>query len=879
MNQLANPKALSDAMAEGSPWDERQDRPVGRSLLVHQRVEQQALRAPEATAVRFLERELSYDELNRRANRLARYLRERGVRAGDRVVVCIEPSLDIAVALVGILKAGAVYVPVDPGYPPARMRAILEETRPATIIAEEPIRLKFELAEQATLSLGELPAPDSGVERGFDYEVSPEQPASIFYTSGSTGAPKGVVGSHANLEHYVRVAERRYGIEAGDVMPALARFSFSISLFELLTPLVTGATLHVLPRAEVIDPKSLSRALSQVTIFHAGPSLLKGLIAYIRREYADFDDFSGVKHASSGGDMVPPEVLEGLKEIFSNAEVFVIYGCSEISCMGCTYSVPREQRVVKTYVGKAFEDVTVRVLDAKDRELPAGEIGEIHFAGKGVTLGYLDRPELTAEKFLLLDGQRFYRTGDTGRVSEDGWLEMLGRSDFQVKIRGMRVELSEVESTLRRAPGVRDAVAGARTTADGEKMLVAYVVPEPAVSATPSKAERISAIRAHVLEQLPDYMVPAVYVELERLPLNFNLKLDRRALPEPTEADFRALGGDDPRAPTTDSERVLASLFQQSLKLERIGLDDNFFELGGDSLLAVQFCLGVETALGVKLEGMDLLREPLEVLARLCDRKLGKLETPTRAEAPRARSVERVETFHFGQKSSLYGVLHGRTGGRVETAALLCGPVGQEAVRSRFVLKKLTKRLSALGIPSLLFDYFGCGDSLGDSAAASATRWRDDIGDAADELRRRTGATRVVAVGVRLGALLLGQAASRVDARKLVLWDPVRDGAAHFDELRRMQRAYLRGVAPLRFWSFRFERTPPNELLGTSYSESTLRELGRARLEPLLSQHAGLARCFDAEADCAWSDLARLEDVLPDPGISAGICAMLTEAP
>ena len=448
----------------------------------------------------------------------------------------------------------------------------------------------------------------------------------------------------------------------------------------------------------------------------------------------------------------------------------------------------------------------MRVLGSGDRDAEPGEVGEIVFCGNGVTLGYLDRPELTAERFVTLEGRRYYRTGDLGRFSSEGWLEMLGRSDFQVKIRGMRVELAEVETELRRAPGVRDAVARASESADGEKTLVAYVVPE-AQAGTVTKAERLSAIRARLMQRLPDYMVPAVFVELAQLPLNFNLKLDRRALPEPTESDFRALASIDVREPSTESERVLASLFQKVLKLERIGLDDNFFELGGDSLRAVELCLAAESAWGVRLEGMDLLREPLEVLASLCDRNLGR-----RAKAPgeaRAAAVERVETFHFGADRSLYGALHCAGEAPAETAALLCGAVGQEAVRSRFVLKQLAKSLARDGVPALSFDYFGCGDSLGESSNASETRWWDDVVEAAEELRRRTRARRVVAVGVRLGALLLGGAASRIGAARLVLWDPVRDGAGYFAELRRQQRAYLRSLAPLRLPNFRWQQPPP----------------------------------------------------------------------
>ena len=865
--------------------------------LAHEQFERRAFVAPEACAVRFRDLTLSYAELNRRANRVAHELSKRGVGTGDRVVVCVEPSLDVAVALLGVFKAGAVYVPLDPTYPEARMRAILEDTEPSAVLTQERLAPKLPVPAALLLPLEQL-SPELSLENP-RRPVAPGDTAYVFYTSGTTGKPKGVMGSYANLRHYVGVAVDRYGIDERDVMPAIARFGFSISLFELMSPLVAGATLLVLEREHVLDAARMARSLAEVSIFHAGPSLLRGLVAHIRQKYPTFEAFSRVRHASSGGDTVPPELLESMKEIFANAEIFVIYGSSEISCMGCTFPVPRWRRVTTTFVGRPFDNVSVRVLDADGSVVPAGVVGEIHFAGEGVTQGYLKRPELTAERYVELDGRRFYRMGDRGRMSRDGWLELVGRTDFQTKIRGMRVELGDVEHELRRAPGVREGVVAARAASDGEKRLVAYVVFDE--RASDMGPVRMGAVRAHLAAALPDYMVPAVYVELERLPLNENLKVDRRALPEPHEADLRALAQGTVRDPESATELVLAACFRELLGVKQISLDDNFFELGGHSLLAMRLTADVQAKLGVQLDGMAVLRESLEVLARLCDAQQGRPSALPRPPVAR-RPLEHPEIFHFGPDQSLYGVLHGRRLDPSETAVLVAGPMGHEGARARFVLNKLGRELAREGKPTLLFDYYGCGDSLGSSADADLERWCADIRAACSELRRRTGARRVVALGVRLGALLLSRTLPALDLSRLLLWDPVHEGASHHRSLARMQSAYLKSVAHLRFFRLHNPEPPPNELLGTTFSPSALAELESLSLAPLLRQTsvdirwlatAG-ADCDAAVASnvgagiahlsveclavaCGWCDAGALEDTIPDAGVTSALAAMLRE--
>ena len=785
---------------------------------VHEEIAGYARQTPDKTAVRCGDDELSYAELDRRANRLANYLHRRGITDGMPVIVCLEPSLHVPVALLGILKAGAAYVPVNPAHPEFRARAIIEDTRPRLILTTARAAHAVSAFDIERLDLDDPPATLAGEQdEAPRVRIQPDQLAYVYYTSGSTGQPKGVAGTQANLSHIVNVSRLRYAIDANDIIPAVAAFTFSISLFELTAALSAGGTLLVLEREHVLDPARMVATLQQVTVFHIGPSLLRNLVRFIRENVRDpAGAFRRVRHASSGGDMVPPELLRELRDIFTEAELFVIYGCSEVGLMGCTWDCTDEP-IERTYVGKPFANVHLLVLDDDGNRVPVGAIGDVCFGGPGVVDGYVNRALEANSRFFERDGVRWYQTGDRGRLTENGDLELLGRRDFQLKLRGMRIELGEIDYHLRQAPGLREAVVAARTHSRGEPVLVAYYVPDAS-----GLADRDS-LRAHMASRLPDYMVPSFYMALEQLPLNHNMKVDRRQLPE---LAMTAPGIANP--PVSATEKAVARIWCDLLKIESVSLDDNFMLLGGDSLLAMEMIFLVERELGYRLDGMDVLRESLWILARGIDESTGK--APAADGGAMKRAIWPVSSFYFGPDDSLYGVY---SPGAVESRSppvLICSPMGFEYTRCHFLLRNLMERLADAGISSLRFDFYGSADSLGLDLEADPGRWREDLVQAAGELRRRTGAARVRVFALRLASVLALQALPAGQVDRWVLWDPLADGASWYRDLARMTREKADKL--MRKRNLRRPRAVPGgeELVGTRYSDAALAGLRALRL-------------------------------------------------
>lgn len=587
--------------------DTRKDYPKGD--CVHELFEAQVQRSPDAVAVIFEDQRLTYDQLNQRANRLAHDLIKLGVGPEVLVGLCMEPSLEMVVALLGILKAGGAYVPLDPAYPKQRLAFMLEDSRVSVL-----------LTQQQLLTL--LP-PDHGAQLVWvdtnwtqvaeqddinpDHRTAPENLAYVIYTSGSTGNPKGVPILHRGVVNFLSAMRCESGLDAKDTLLAVTNLSFDIAGLELYLPLTVGACVVLANREIAADGDLLLEELSdsRATVMQATPATWRLLIEA---------GWQGDEHLKilCGGETLSRELAAQLLtrgSLLSN-----LYGPTETTIWSSVYQVLATNGPVP--IGRPIANSQFYVLDRYLNALPVGIPGELHIGGDGLARGYLSRPELTAENFIANpfateDGARLYKTGDLVRYLPDGNIEFLGRSDHQVKVRGFRIELGEIEAHLISHTSVQDAVVLARDEdTTGDKRLIAYVV---------SDSERpvpIDDLRDFLREKLPDYMVPSGFQYLDALPLTPNGKVDRQALPAP--AQTRPELKDAFVAPHTPAEKLMVDIWAEVLDLELIGMHDNFFTLGGHSMLATQVISRIRKAFRVELPLRAIFQKPtIEELAKL----------------------------------------------------------------------------------------------------------------------------------------------------------------------------------------------------------------------------------------------------------------------
>ena len=584
---------------------------------VSERLARQAARTPDAPALVAAGETLTFGELDRRAGRLARRLRAAGVGPESRVALLLDRTAELPVALLAVWKAGGACVPLDPASPVERRNALLADAAPALVIHRNPP----DLPSLPALDLAESDSSDNSWESP---SPSPEDLAYMIYTSGTTGLPKAVMVEHRSLAAVLAATGDRFGFAPGDRMPHLASFSFDISLFELLAPLLAGGAVEILDREDVLEPAALLAALARATRFHAVPSLMRQVVASVRQAGTDGTErFAGLRTLFTGGDLVTPDLLAGLRETFPAAEIVVLYGPTEATMVCTHYSVP-SGTPEGTPIGRPFANATVRVVD-RWGEAPLGVPGELWIGGAGVARGYFERPELTAERFVEREGERYYRSGDLVRQRANGTLEFLGRTDLQIKIRGFRVEPGEIEVQLAAHPAVREAAVIA-VLAAGEKRLVAYCVPHG-----DEEACSPAVLREHLGLRLPAYMVPSAFVLLSDLPRTAHGKLDRARLPSP-ETGLPETA--DAAPPATPVEELVAGIWCEVLGLSRVDRSANFFELGGHSLLATQVATRLREALGVDLPVRTLFQAPTlsqlaaEVAAALAAEALPALAPP-----------------------------------------------------------------------------------------------------------------------------------------------------------------------------------------------------------------------------------------------------------
>ncbi|AOM39864.1 non-ribosomal peptide synthetase [Xenorhabdus hominickii] len=590
-----------------------------QDALIHQLFESQVMHTPDAIALACGEQMLSYSELNRRANRLAHHLIALGVQPDDRVAICLERSTEMVVSLLGVLKAGGAYVPLDPTYPPERLSYMLNDAAPVVLLTQNSL-VQNTLADKLVSTMPTLildnpiPAIEKQSEDNPDAQtlgLDSRHLAYVIYTSGSTGQPKGVAIAHCNTVNFLTWARLNFSREELAHTLFATSLNFDLAVYECFAPLLSGGTVHIVP-----DALSLIDTEQSVSLINTVPSVI-----------AHLNDAKAipmtVQSVNLAGEALKPHIVEHLFAGSSVQNVCNLYGPSETTTYSTWIRMNRETGFAN-HIGHPIANTRIYILNPRSQPVPLGVTGEIYIAGAGVARGYLNRPELTAERFLSDpftsdQNSRMYKTGDLGRWLADGNIEYLGRNDFQVKLRGFRIEPGEIEARLIQCHGVREAVVLVREDKSGHKRLVAYVLPQAGVELVPAE------LRRQLSQYLARYMLPNVFMILESFPLTPNGKLDRQALPSPSQSAVIARSYE---APVGKAETVLAQIWQDLLGVKRISRLDHFFELGGHSLLAMKLLNRMhEQNISVPLTA--LFAHPI-----LCDLAMAVSELLTQATSP-----------------------------------------------------------------------------------------------------------------------------------------------------------------------------------------------------------------------------------------------------
>ncbi|PSB17678.1 non-ribosomal peptide synthetase [Phormidesmis priestleyi ULC007] len=645
LGMVANPQASLCELPLLTPQEQQQllfewndtqtDYPQDK--CIHQLFEEQVERTPDIVAVVFEEEQLTYRELNARANQLAHYIQTLGVEAEVLVGICVERSIEMVVGLLGILKAGGAYVPLDPTYPQKRLAYMLEDSQVSVLLTQDRLVASLPRNQSRVIRLdADWSIISTENHQNLMSGVSSKNLAYVIFTSGSTGKPKGTAISHQGLINYLYWSTQTYAVAQGNGVPVNSSISFDSTITSLFSPLLVGQKVVMLPENEQIEV--LCTALNSNSHF-----------SFVKLTPAHLDILSQLLTADVGGQtkllIVGGEALLGDSLSFwhnyaPHTRIINEYGPTETVVGCCVYEVtPQTPRSSAVPIGRPIANTQLYILDSFLQPVPISVVGELHIGGVGLARGYLNRPDLTAEKFIPHPfspepGSRLYKTGDLARYLSDGTIEFLGRMDHQVKLRGFRIELGEIEAVLRQDPQIREAVVILREDQPGDKRLVAYIV-----ASTESIDTR--EVSRFLKEKLPDYMVPSAFVQLAALPLTANGKCDRRALPAP-QASVNLIVDS---VPSTSAEKALAPIWAEVLHLEQVGIHDNFFELGGHSLLATQLISRIRDAFSLDVPLRHLFESPtVAELARVIEQlQVQDEKLQTSAIVPLSRETRRMK--------------------------------------------------------------------------------------------------------------------------------------------------------------------------------------------------------------------------------------------
>ena len=592
-----------------------------KDKCIHELFEEQVERTPDAVAVVYEEEQLTYEELNQKANQLANYLQKLGVKPDTLVGICVERSVEMIIGLLGILKAGGAYVPIDPNYPQERIEYMLDDSKVSVLLTQEKLLEELLTSQAQTICLDR-----DWVEIDNEGKINPETLASsgnlayVIYTSGSTGKPKGVLIEHQGLVNLILSAIREYQLTGKDKVLQFATISFDTAGEQIYGCLLSGGTL-VLRTEEVvggIDQFLQNCGNSNLTVLDLPTAYWQQITSELKTNNLGLPP--SVRLVIIGGEGASPELVRTWQKYVSDSPQLInAYGPTETTVTATICQIDSATKIDKNVpIGKPIDNTKIYILDSNLQPVPIGVAGELHIGGDGLARGYLNRPELTTEKFIPnpFGEGKLYKTGDLCRYLPDGNIEYIGRIDHQVKIRGFRIELGEIEAQLSNHPEIRESVVIAREDEPGNKRLVAYVVsdviPEQSVSQT---------LREYLKKQLPDYMIPSAFVFLEKLPLTPNGKIDRKSLPAPDWSQRTT--SDEFVPPQSEIEITLAHIWQEVLRIEQVGINENFFELGGHSLLATQVISRIRAEFSLEIPLRLLFEQPtIATLAESIERNL-----------------------------------------------------------------------------------------------------------------------------------------------------------------------------------------------------------------------------------------------------------------
>ena len=575
-----------------------------QNVCLHQLFESQAERTPDAVAVVYEDAQLTYREFNSRANQLAHHLKALGVGPETLVGLYMERSLEMVIGIYGIIKAGGAYVPLDPEYPPDRVAYMIEDTQVPVLLTQE--RLVSSLPQHSAKVI-RLDADWNSIagEKTVNLitDITAENLAYVIYTSGSTGKPKGVMNEHLGICNRIFWMQDEYGLTEADRILQKTPFSFDVSVWEFFWPLLFGARLIVARPGGHRDSDYLIKLIieKEITTLHFVPSMLQMFL-----EEEGVENCRCLKRVICSGEALPYDLQRRFFERLNDVELHNLYGPTEAAVDVTYWPCQKESELHLVPIGYPVANTQMYILDSQLQPVPIGVIGELHIGGVQVARGYRNRPELTSEKFIpdpfsSQSGARLYKTGDLSRYLSDGAIEYIGRTDFQVKIRGLRIELGEIEALLADYDGVSHGVVMLREDQPGDKRLVAYIVCKPGNNG------QIAELRNYLRKKLPDYMVPQHFVKLDAIPLSPNGKADRRALPKP-EVD--RISDQTYIPPRNSTQKTIAEIWQDLLQLKKVGINDSFFDLGGHSLLLVKMLRRLKASFSANLNIVDLFQYP-----------------------------------------------------------------------------------------------------------------------------------------------------------------------------------------------------------------------------------------------------------------------------